>query len=92
VTSLEVKVSPRTGKAKFIARGYGMIAGRAVVEVDGVALARTRYKDVAADGSSRRVIASDPSFDAAVPPGVPVNVTIVDPLTGSRSAPRTFTR
>jgi sugar lactone lactonase YvrE len=92
VTSLELKVSPRTGKAKFIVRGFGIIAGRALVEVDGVALATTRYKQVAADGSSRRLIASDPSFDAAVPPGVPVSVAVFDPLTGSRSAPRTFTR
>jgi sugar lactone lactonase YvrE len=92
VTSLELKVSPTTGRVKFIVRGFGMVSGSAVVEVNGVALEATKYKELAADGSARRVVASDPSFDAHVPPGVPVSVTIYNPLTGSRSTPHMFTR
>jgi hypothetical protein len=69
-----------------------MVSANAYVEVDGVPLATAKYKDVAADGSARRVIAADANFDALVPVGVPVQVTIVNPLTGARSAPVPFTR
>jgi hypothetical protein len=92
VTSLALKVSPRTGTAKFVVCGFGRVSGSAVVEVNGTALSTTRCKELAADGSARRLAALDPSFDALVPPGVPVSVTIFNPLTGSRSAPVPFTR
>jgi sugar lactone lactonase YvrE len=92
VTSLQVKVSPTTGKAKLIVRGFGMVNASAVVKVDGVTLGTTKYKDLAADGSARRIIASDALFDTLVPPGVPVIITVVNPVTGSVSAPIAFTR
>jgi sugar lactone lactonase YvrE len=88
VTSIAVKVSRETGRRKLIVRGYGMRSGSTVVEVDGKVLTTTKYKElVAADGSARRVIATDPDFDTIVLPQVQVRVRIVDPLTGSRSAP-----
>jgi sugar lactone lactonase YvrE len=92
VTSLQVKVSPTTRKAKLVVRGYGMISGRAVVEVNGVQLSTTKYKEVVGAGDARRLIALDDQFDAIVPPGVPVEVTIVNTLNGGRSAPIRFTR
>jgi sugar lactone lactonase YvrE len=90
VTSLVVKTSPATGKRKLVVRGFGMVAGSAVVEVDGTRLATTKYKEPAADGTARRLVATDPNLDEFVPPQVQVRVTIVNPLTGSRSAPILF--
>ena len=92
VTSLQVKVSPTTGKAKLIVRGFGMVNASAIVQVNGTALGTTKYKDLAADGSARRVIASDALFDTLVPPGVPVTITVVNPVTGSVIAPLAVTR
>jgi sugar lactone lactonase YvrE len=91
VTSVAVKVAPATGKAKLIVGGFGMIAGGAVVEVNGTPLA-TKYKEPAGDGSARRLVAADPNFDVVVPPGVPVTITVFNPATGGRSAPVPFTR
>jgi sugar lactone lactonase YvrE len=92
VTSIAVKVSPKTGQRKLVVRGFGMVAGSAVVEVNGTPLATTKYKEPAADGSARRLVATDPNLDALVPPGVQVTVTVFNALTGSRSAPIPFTR
>jgi hypothetical protein len=41
-----------------------MVSGNTVVEVSGVTLGTTKYKEPAADGSARRVVAGDPGFDA----------------------------
>jgi hypothetical protein len=57
-----------------------------------MALATTRYKNVAADGSPQRLVGTDPALDAAVPPAEEVRATIYNPLTGGRSAPIAFTR
>jgi hypothetical protein len=92
VTSIAVKVSPTTRKVKLVVRGFGMQSGSAVIEVNGTRLSTTKYKDLAADGSARRVVAIDPSIDTLVPRGVPVSVTIFNPTTGGRSAPIAFTR
>jgi hypothetical protein len=91
VTSIAVKVARATRTPKLLVQGFGMVSGRAVVEVDGTPLT-TKYKEIAADGSARRLIATDDDFGALVPRGVPVTVTIFDPVTGSRSAPLEFTR
>jgi sugar lactone lactonase YvrE len=92
VTSIELKRSPATGKAKLTVRGFGMVAGSAIVEVSGVALATTKYKLLAADGLAGCLVALDPNLDDLLPVGVPVNVTVYDPATGSRSAPIICTR
>jgi sugar lactone lactonase YvrE len=92
VTSVEVKVSPATRKAKLFVRGYGMVSGEARVEVDGTPLGVTKYKELAADGSARRLVGIDAAFDTVVPEGLPVIVTVYNPATGSRSAPIPFTR
>jgi sugar lactone lactonase YvrE len=92
VTSVQVKVSRATGRAKLVVRGFGMVSGRAVVEVNGTPLSTTRYKDVVAAADSRRLVALDENFDAIVPRGVPVEITVVNAQTGGRSAPIPFTR
>ena len=92
VTSVQVKVSPATGRAKIVIRGFGMISGRAVVEVNGTQLSTTKYKEIVGAADARRLIALDDNFDAIVPPGVPVDIVVVNLLTGSRSAPIPFTR
>jgi hypothetical protein len=92
VTSIAVKVTPATGKAKLLVDGYGMVSGSAVVEVDGTPLATTKYKSVMLDGTARRLVGLDPNFDTVVPSGLPVKVTVFNPLTGGRSAPIPFTR
>jgi len=91
VTSIAAKVSA-TGRAKLVVNGLGMITDQAVVEINGTALATTRYKLAASDASARRLVALDPDFDTLVPPGVQVSVTVFNPLTGGRSAPIPFTR
>ena len=63
-----------------------------VLDSNGTPLAITKYKLVAADGSAHRLVATDPNFDTLVPPGVPVTLTVFNPLTGSRSAPFVYTR
>ena len=92
VTSVQVKMSRATGTPRLVVRGAGIVAGSAVVEVGGERLATTRYKDVAADGTSGRLIAVDADFDMRVPRGVRVQVTVLDPKTGRRSAPVDLTR
>jgi sugar lactone lactonase YvrE len=92
VSALRVKVSPTTRKAKLVVRGYGMISGRAVVEVNGIQLSTTKYRDVIGASDARRLIALDDDFDDIIPRGVPVEITIVNTMTGGRSAPIPFTR
>jgi sugar lactone lactonase YvrE len=91
VTSIAVKRSPATKTPKLLVEGYGMLASRAVVEVNGIPLT-TKYKLVAADGSARRLVATDPDFGTLVPRGIEVQVTVYNPMTGGRSAPIPFTR
>jgi sugar lactone lactonase YvrE len=92
VTSAQVKVAKATRKPKLVVRGLGMVSGSAVVEVNGAPLAATKYKEVAADGTAHALVALDADFDARVPRGVRVRITVFDPQTGSRSAPIPFTR
>lgn len=92
VSSLAVKVAAATGKAKLVVSGLGFESGRAVVEVNGVELETTRYKDVVGDGTAGRLVALDAAFDAVVPRGTPVEIVVVNTETGGRSAPFRFTR
>ena len=70
-----------------------LFAGRqAVADTSVNPLATTKYKDIQGNGSALRVIATDASFDAIVPPGSTVEVTVVNPTAGSESAPIEFTR
>jgi sugar lactone lactonase YvrE len=91
VIRVSLKVSPSTGRAKLVIEGFGMVAGSATVAVDGTPLSTVRYKLPAGDGSARKVVATDPGFDALVAPGRLVQVTVVN-AGGPISAPIFFTR
>jgi sugar lactone lactonase YvrE len=90
VTSIEVK-RPATGRPRLVVRGFGMESGSAVVEVNRTQLATTKYREIAADGSARRLVASDPEFGTRLPRGARVRIVVVNTRTGGRSAPVSFT-
>jgi len=92
VTSVTVKVSPVTGKAKLIVEGYGMLDGNALVAVDGQLLGTFRYKLLVGDLTARRVIATDVNFDGYIPTGTRVLVTVANQGSSLSSAPIPFTR
>jgi sugar lactone lactonase YvrE len=91
VTSLQVKISA-SGKPKLIVKGHGMLNAFAIVTVDLVPFATFKYKLPATNGTAGTVIATDPSFDALVPVGVPVTIRVSNPGSGLESAPIPFTR
>jgi hypothetical protein len=81
------------GAKKLIVDGAFFAAGSAVVEVDGVPLAKTKYpKDRVLGGTAIQLIATDRRLRSLLPAGVPVQVTVMNPATGERSAPFAFTR
>lgn len=92
VESIKLK-SKRSG-AKLIVKGSAMVAGDAVVEIDGVALEALGYpsKSRNDDGTARVVTSTDARLDALIPQGATVQVTVFNPLTGKRSEPFAFTR
>jgi hypothetical protein len=92
VTTISLKVSPRTGRGHLVISGYGMVAGSATVSADGVPLSTVKYKLIAADGTASVLKATDPAFDSLVRPGRPVDVTVSNPITALASAPIPFTR
>jgi len=74
--------------------GFGM--GGAVIEVNGVALAKSRVNTevTLADGSSAELTAKlgKPGINETFPSGVTVTVTVYNPATGEHSEPFTFKR
>jgi hypothetical protein len=57
-------------------------------------MAQTKYpkKKRLQDGTSTRIVGTDPNFGGIVPAGKAVRVTSYDETTGVRSAPYMFTR
>lgn len=83
--------SVRIKKARLVVDGSAFETGRAVVEVDGRALGQTKYPvKFRRKGQSRRIKSADP-FVAQLEAGVAVEVTVLNPSTGARSAPFAFT-
>jgi subtilisin family serine protease len=84
-----------TKKAVYV-DGIGFGAGGAVIEVNGVALAKSRVNpDVAlADGTAGEMLAKlgKAGVNQTFTPGVAVAVTVYNPATGERSEPFTFIR
>jgi subtilisin family serine protease len=84
-----------TKKVAFV-DGIGFGTGGAVIEVNGVGLAKSRVNmDMTlADGTSAELLAKlgKAGINQTFPPGVPVVVTVYNPATGERSEPFTFTR
>ncbi|HKP10800.1 MAG TPA: S8 family peptidase [Blastocatellia bacterium] len=83
-------------KKVVVVDGIGFGAGGAVIEVNGVALTKSRVNtDVAlADGSAAELLAKlgKPGVNQTFPPGVAVTVTVYNPATGERSEPFTYSR
>jgi aminopeptidase N len=74
--------------------GTGFVVGDSVVEVDGVALARTKYPKGSRnpDGTTTLLVGKQKRLRDLVPAGTPVRITVLNRSTGERSAPMTFTR
>ncbi|HJQ25547.1 MAG TPA: S8 family peptidase [Blastocatellia bacterium] len=83
-------------KKLVVVDGIGFGMGGAVIEANGVGLAKSRVNtDVTlADGSSAELLAKlgKPGINATFPSGVAVTVTVYNPATGERSEPFTYTR
>jgi len=76
--------------------GVGFGTGGAVIEVNGVALAKSRINAdmTLADGTAAELLAKlgKPGINQFFPPGVAVTVTVYNPATGERSEPFTYSR
>jgi hypothetical protein len=84
----------KNGTDKLIVDGSRFATNDEKVEVDGRALTTTKYpsKKRLPNGTTTRVVGTDPNFGAIVPSGKTVRVTTYDETTGVRSAPYLFTR
>jgi len=76
--------------------GIGFLNGDSVIEINGVAVAKTKYNTEAtlADGSLTEVSSKlgKATMTTAIPKGVPVTITVLNRSTGARSAPFPYTR
>lgn len=94
----EIAVSSVTfarGPDRLVVSGTGLVVGDSVVEVDGVALAKTKYpkRHRNPDGTASAVVGKQRRLGRdVVPAGATVQVTILNRSTGERSAPFAFTR
>jgi sugar lactone lactonase YvrE len=91
VTSISFRRSPATGKVKIVIEGYGMVAGSAVISVNGTPLANTKFKLPQADGTARKIQAVIPNFDATFPPSSSMVVSVANTGAPVGSAPLTIT-
>jgi hypothetical protein len=84
----------KNGTDKLVVNGLRFVTDEEKVEVDGRAMATTKYpsKKQLPGGTTTRIVGTDPSFGAIVPEGKTVRVTSYDETTGTRSAPYLFTR
>jgi subtilisin family serine protease len=76
--------------------GIGFLNGDSLIELNGVAVAKTKYNTEAtlADGSLTEVSSKlgKATMTTAIPKGVPVTITVLNRSTGARSAPFPYTR
>jgi len=81
----------RIKKSKLIVDGSLFVTSSAVIEINGTALGSMKYPKPFRDHGLSRRIASTDSAVRGLTPGVPVQLTVLNPTTGARSAPFTFT-
>ena len=83
-------------KKVVIVDGIGFGTGGAMIEVNGMALAKSRVNTdlTLADGTAAELLAKlgKADINQTFVRGVPVTVTVYNPATGERSEPFTFTR
>jgi subtilisin family serine protease len=88
--------SVHTNKKKVTVDGIGFVSGSSVIEINGVALAKTRYDDsrTLADGSviEMSMKLGKAGMRETFPPGVTVSVTVFNPATGERSSPFAYAK
>lgn len=78
-------------KGKLTVDGSNFVTGTAVIEIDGTALGSLKYpKPFRSNGISTRITSKD-SRVRGLTPGIAVTVTVLNPSTGLRSAPFSFT-
>jgi aminopeptidase N len=78
------------GKRQLEVTGVGFVVGDSRIEVDGTALAKTKYP---AGGGTTRLIGQNARLTKEIiPKGATVQVTVVNGSTGERSAPFAYTR
>lgn len=89
-----VKLKSSGSELSLRVKGDAMVAGDAIIEIDGVQLEGLGYPEKSHndDGTTRLVTSVDPRLDELLPVGVPVSVTVFNPLTGKRGEPFTFVR
>lgn len=83
------------GRWRFYVDGEGFVVGETKIEVNGVALAKTRYPKSFqnSDGTTSRLEGKNPRLRQEVlPTGTTVAVTVVNASTGQRSEPFTYQR
>jgi hypothetical protein len=89
-----IKLKQRSGTLELRITGKAMITNDTVIEIDGVPLNATDYPaDFREDGGfTTRVVSRDPRLEQLIRPGQTVLVTVLNPLTSTRSAAVAFTR
>ncbi len=89
-----VSYKRKDGTDKLIVNGQRFVTDDEVVEVNAGKMGTTKYpkKKQLGDGTSTRIVGTDPNFNAVVPAGRQVRVTTYDESSGIRSAPYLFTR
>lgn len=88
--------SVRANKKKLTVDGIGFVEKSSLIEVNGVALSKTKYEGSLrlADGSITEMTAKlgKSGIATTFPKGITVSVTVFNPTTGERSAPFAFAR
>ncbi len=83
--------SVKRNNGKLVVNGSNFLTGSAVIEINGTALGSMKYpKNFRHQGISTRITSKDPAV-GGLGSGVPVQITVLNPTTGTRSAPFAFT-
>jgi hypothetical protein len=91
VAATPVISSVKRSSGKLTVNGTDFVTGSAVIEINGAQLSLMKYpKKYRRNGVSTRISSKD-SDVAALTPGVAVQITVLNPTTGARSAPFSFT-
>jgi subtilisin family serine protease len=86
-------VSYNEAKGRLIVDGTGFIPGDSVVEISGSKISRIKYPAafIQGDGTIDRLMTKG-DITALLPPGVAVEITVLNETLGTRSSPFSFTR
>ncbi|MEN3331221.1 MAG: hypothetical protein V7641_586 [Blastocatellia bacterium] len=90
----KIKLKGKQDVLELRVNGAAMITNDTVIEINGVPLGRLDYPaDFREDGgTTRQVTSRDTQLEQRLPVGQSVQVTVYNPLTNQRSAPKSFVR